>query len=303
MKLIAHPRMPFCAPEGKVIIEADFSAMELMCGAAYSHDPVMTESFIAPKKLIDANGKEYNNPVSDLHTQSAINCIMPSWFVGVPDSQLVERAKEVPPGEKKSPRDNGKTLNFAEIYLSTAQSLAERNHVSLELAKEWDRRHKETYKGYYAWAAEIGRITKSRGFAVMSSTRQRWCDEANSKGSGESLERNAVNAMIQGSCADCTKQADIECRNEFRGTDVKCLLAVHDALVFEVPGSYTINWDESKRVDSVWTKLKFKVNAEAQQIADRIIQIMEDVETKMFEDLGSPIKGKAEAGISPYWNH
>jgi hypothetical protein len=100
-----------------------------------------------------------------------------------------------------------------------------------------------------------------------------------------------------------TKQADIECRQEFRGNGVICLLAVHDALVFEVPGSYEINWDESKCVDGVWTKLKFKVNDEAKQIADRIIQIMEDVETEMFKALGSPIKGKAEAGISPYWNH
>lgn len=194
---------------------------------------------------------------------------------------------------------------ITEIYLSTAQSIAERNHVSLELAKEWDKRHKETYKEYYAWAAEAGRIARARGFAVMSSHRQRWVDEQNSKGSGESLERNAVNAMIQGSCADCTKQADIECREDkdLRSNGVICLLAVHDALVFEVPGSYEIDWDESECVDSVWTKLKFKVNDEAKEIAARIIQIMEDVETEMFEDLNSPIKGKAEAGISPYWNH
>lgn len=115
MKLISHPRMPFCAPPGKIIIECDYAAMELRCGAAYSHDPVMTESFIAPAKLVDAEGKKYDNPVSDMHTQSAINCIMPSWFTDIPESQLVARAKEVPPGQKKSPRDNGKTLNFAKV--------------------------------------------------------------------------------------------------------------------------------------------------------------------------------------------
>lgn len=78
---------------------------------------------------------------------------------------------------------------------------------------------------------------------------------------------------------------------------------MHDALVFEAPGTAVVNWDESKCVDGVWTKLKFVVNDETQQIADRIIQIMQDVETQMLEDLGSPIKGRAEAGISPYWNH
>ncbi len=190
-----------------------------------------------------------------------------------------------------------------EIYLSTPQSIAERNHISVATATEWDKNHKETYKGYYAWANEAGRIARSRGYMISNTGRWRFTDESNSKGSGESPERNAVNFAVQGLGACMTKQADIECRNEFRGTDVKCLLAVHDALVFEVPGSYSINWDESKCVDNVWTKLKFVVNDEAKQIADRIVQIMEDVETKMFEDLGSPIKGKAEAGISPYWNH
>lgn len=109
--------------------------------------------------------------------------------------------------------------------------------------------------------------------------------------------------MVQGTCSDITKEADIRCSKEFAGTDVICLLAVHDALVFEVPGTAEINWQESKCVDGVWTKLEFIVNEEAKQIADRIIQIMEEVETEMFLDLNSHIKGKAEAGISPYWSH
>ena len=100
-----------------------------------------------------------------------------------------------------------------------------------------------------------------------------------------------------------TKEADLRCERELSKEGVIGVLAVHDALVFEVPGTCSINWDESECKDGVWTKLKFVVNDEAKQIAARIIQIMEDVETEMFEAVGSPIKGKAEAGISPYWNH
>ena len=129
MKLISHPRMPFCAPAGKVIIEADYSSQELAVGAALSRDPVMEASFTAPKVLVDVDGNEYTNPVSDLHAQSAINCVMPEWFKGIPDNKLVIRSKEVPPGSKRSPRDDGKVLNFAEIYLSTPQSIAERNNI------------------------------------------------------------------------------------------------------------------------------------------------------------------------------
>jgi hypothetical protein len=103
--------------------------------------------------------------------------------------------------------------------------------------------------------------------------------------------------------ADMTKEADLRCEREFKGTDVKGLLAVHDALVFLAPGRCEIDWEKSENKNGVWTKLKFKVDAEAKEIADRIVKIMEDVETEMFQDVGSPILGKAEAGISLYWNH
>lgn len=103
--------------------------------------------------------------------------------------------------------------------------------------------------------------------------------------------------------ADMTKEADLRCYYEFKGTDIKCLLAVHDALVFIAPGRCAINWEKSINKDGVWTKLKFDVDEEAKETATRIVEIMEQVETEMFIDVGSPILGKAEAGISLYWNH
>jgi len=158
----------------------------------------MVESFTAPKTLKLPDGTEYPNPSSCLHLQSAINCIKPSWFEGVPDHLLLSRSKEVPPGDKKCPRDSGKALNFSEIYLSSAQSIAEKNHISLELATEWDNNHKKTYVGYYEWAAEVGNIAAARGYAINARSRWRFVDESNAKGSGESVQRNAVNFMIQG---------------------------------------------------------------------------------------------------------
>lgn len=145
-----------------------------MMGAALSKDPVMVEAYTVPKKLKDADGNEYKNPYSDLHCMSAVTCIMPSWFKGIPETEWVDHSKKVPPQSKRSPRDNGKVLNFAEIYLSSAQSIAERNHISLEIAKEWDKRHKETYKGYYDWAKEIGRVAAARGYAINARGRHRW---------------------------------------------------------------------------------------------------------------------------------
>lgn len=188
--------MPFCAPPGKVIIECDYSSQEVVFGAALSNDPIMVESFMAPDTLLDEEGNRYKNYRSDFHTLTTINCIAPEWFEGIPESQIVKRAKEVPPGAKRSHRDNGKTLGFAQLYLSTPQSIAERNHISVELAKEWDKRYKETYKGYFDWAKNVASISRCRGFSINSRGRWRYVDEANSKGSGESLERNAVNFCI-----------------------------------------------------------------------------------------------------------
>lgn len=294
--------MPFCARKGFSLIEVDYTAQELRAAGALSKDKTMTESFTAPLTIKGPDGEDYPNPVADLHTLSA-QSISQDWFKGCPTHLLVKRAREVPPGATRSPRDDGKTLNFAKVYLSSPQSIAERNHITLELAKMWDQKHKETYSGYYDWAHEVGRIAISRGFAINSRGRIRWVDEANSKGAGESPERSAVNFMVQGLCADLTKEADIRCSKELNKEGVQCLLAVHDALLFEVPGSTEVDWENSKCVDGVYTKLKYKVDKGAKQIADCIVKIMEDVETEFFKDLGSPIKGAAEAGVFPYWSH
>ena len=303
MKILAHPRMPFCAPKGKLIVEIDYSGQETRIAAALSKDKKMTEAFLVEPTIKGPDGKLYDNPYSDLHTLTSVYCIDPAWFEGIPDHLWVSRSREVPPGQKVCPRQRGKTLNFATNYLATARSIAEGNHVSLKTAEEWEKNHKSTYPGYYQWAAEQGRIASARGFAINSRGRWRFIDEANAKGAGESPERNAVNFLVQGFASDMTKEADLLCEREFRGTDVVCLLAVHDALVFEIPGYAELDEEKSKVKDGVHTKLAFKANKEAEEIAARIVQIMEDVETQMFRDVGSPVPGKAEAGISLYWSH
>lgn len=129
------------------------------------------------------------------------------------------------------------------------------------------------------------------------------CLESNSKGSEDSPERAAVNNRNQSLGADMTKEADLQCYYEFRNTDVNCILAVHDALVFEVPGTATVNWEKSKKEDDVWTHLEFDVSQDAKDVAERIVKIMEDVQTQFYKDMGSNIKGKAEAGLGMFWGH
>lgn len=53
------------------------------------------------------------------------------------------------------------------LYLSTAKSISERNHVKLDTAESWVKGHRKAYPGYYEWAEEVGRIAAARGFAVL----------------------------------------------------------------------------------------------------------------------------------------
>lgn len=174
MKIKAHPKMLFVAPHGKIILEADYSGQELFIAAVLSKDPRMVDAFTCKKTLVTPSGIEYPNPKADLHLISSMQCIDPEWFIGYPDHKLLDRANEVPPKQKSSPRGKGKTLNFASIYLSSAQSIAERNRVALKTAEEWNSRHRTTYAVYYDWAAEVGRIATARGWMPNARGRVRW---------------------------------------------------------------------------------------------------------------------------------
>lgn len=146
--------------------------------AVLSNDPIMVESFLAPEKIIGPDGKEYKNLAADLHAISAFKCIDPTWFKDIPEHLIIPRSKEVRPGQKRCSRDDAKTLNFGKIYLCSPQSLAERNNVKLETAKEWDKNFNETFKRYFEWAAEVARIDVNRGFSVNARGRSRWINSS-----------------------------------------------------------------------------------------------------------------------------
>ena len=95
----------------------------------------------------------------------------------------------------------GKTHNFGSIYLSSPQSVSSRNHIKLDVAESWVKRHKQTYAGYYAWAEYYGSIAAARGFAIAPYTgRIRWVAEERSSGKeGDSAVRAAVNHAINSS--------------------------------------------------------------------------------------------------------
>jgi hypothetical protein len=309
-EIISNPRNGFCTSKG-VIISCDFSSQELRTSAVLSKDPAMCASYLVPEKLITPEGKEYKNPRADLHTLSAVNCIDPQRFVGTTEDQWEGIARAKLPTDKRSPRDTGKTLNFAMIYLSTAKSISERNHVKLETAESWVKGHRNTYAGYYEWAEEVGRIAAARGYAILpyGYSSQRWVAEERAGGKdGESAERAAVNFMVQGSGAVQTKEAMIALDTEFESyshleTPPALIGQVHDELIVQAPGRSWIDWDKCKIKDGVVTEIKFSYDEEALHWAQLCQRIMESTQTEMFQRMGSEIKGCAEFAIAPVWAH
>jgi hypothetical protein len=169
----------------------------------------MVEAHLAPPEIAKPDGTLTTNPRACLHTLTAALCSHPHLVEGLEEYDWYDAVTTLQPGDKAVPRQTGKTVNFSMIYLSTPQSISERNHVRLELAQEWVKNHMLTYKGYYDWANEYGAIAAARGFAIIPYTgRLRWVAEERSGGrEGDSAVRSAVNAAIQSLSATQTKRS------------------------------------------------------------------------------------------------
>lgn len=303
-KLKLTPRHAIVAPPGYVLASVDFSNQEMYIGAVLSQDQVMLNAFSAPL-TISIESKEYPNPDTDLHTLTTVNCCFPSLFEGVPKHLWVATAKdESLITMKGSPRDFAKRTNFGILYLATAKTLAETNHVKESAAQTWIDLHTKTYHGFHNWAEEIAAIVTARGWIQNSVGRWRWCAEDNAKAAGASPARSGVNFMIQGLAADMSKLACIKVSRALSGSKAKILALIHDEIIALVPGRCSLNVEKTlakiKKVNGEFLIPVFDADEEATYWGNVVKQCMEEAESELF-DWRYP--GKAECSISPYWNH
>jgi hypothetical protein len=257
----------------------------------------MVRAFTEPEELTLPDGTVYKNPYADLHTLTAVKCCAPQAFAGIPESKWVPLSKD------NGSRQKGKITNFGILYLQTAESLSLLNHVKLEETELWVKGHKTTYAGYHHWAEEYGGIAASRGFAVSPVSQAiRWVDEENSKGGGESPARAAVNYAIQGESAQITKECLIRLY-EILSPDIKILNTVHDEINLEAPGKSWLSLEKSKFEGDLLVGPVFEYDQQALDTAEQVKAIMVNTETEFFAAAGSPILGRAEYAIAPYWKH
>lgn len=200
-------RGAFVSGEGKKIISADYSQIELRLIAEISGEDNMIKAF--------QDGE-------DIHASTAAKLFK------IPLEEV-----------SKTQRSQAKTVNFGIIYGQGAFALAEQTGLSRTEAKQMIEAYFETYPKLKAYMAEQVAKAREMGYVETILGRKRHLKDINSgnfvvRGHAE---RNAVNAPVQGSAADVVKMAMIKIDKELEAQNLKTkmLLQVHDELLFEAP--------------------------------------------------------------------
>jgi len=198
-------RKVFIPEDGKVLIDADYSQIELRVMAAISGDENMLRTY--------REGK-------DIHTMTA--------------SQVFDVAPEDVTGEM---RKKAKAINFGIIYGISDFSLAGDMKVTKKEASEYIKRYFEKYPSVKAYLDGVKEKAKEDGFVTTFFARRRYIPELSSRIFMQRAfgERVAMNAPIQGTAADIIKIAMVRVYNALKEEklDAKLILQVHDELILE----------------------------------------------------------------------
>ena len=201
-------RTGFIAPEGKVLVSADYSQFELRLAAALANDEALI--------------KDFNDDV-DIHTKTA------SEAFGVPMDEVT-----------KAQRRAAKVINFGVLYGMSARGLAQAADMSYQEAKEFIERYFEVRKPIREYLDEVLRGAREDGYVETLFGRRRPTPDVKSSNFivRTGAERAAQNMPIQGTEADLMKRAMIRVQRvlgEKFDEEVKMVMQVHDSLMIECP--------------------------------------------------------------------
>lgn len=206
-ELGSEVRKMFVAKPGSVLVDADYSQIELRVLAHIANDSSMQAAF--------ASGE-------DIHAVTA------SQVFGV-------ALKDVTPDMRR----NAKAVNFGIVYGISAWSLSQDIGVSPEEAKKYMDAYLDNYSGIRQYMKEIVEQAREQGYVSTVYGRRRYLPEL--KSSNFNLrsfgERVALNAPIQGTAADIMKLAMIRVDEKLKKEKLqaKLILQVHDELIVECP--------------------------------------------------------------------
>ena len=200
-------RAAFVPAEGRVLLSADYSQIELRILAHLSKDPELVRAF---------------QEGADIHVRTA------SQVFGVPEGQVTPEQ-----------RARTKAINFGIIYGQSGFGLARTLGISQAEARAQIDAYFARYPGVRAFIQEAVRTAETLGYARTMSGRRRYLPDLRSSNRGlrQAAERMAVNSVIQGTAADVIKRAMIRLDGDLAAgvaRSARMILQVHDELVFEV---------------------------------------------------------------------
>ena len=208
-KLGAEIRKMFVAGPGKVLVDADYSQIELRLLAHISGDTAMQEAFLSGE---------------DFHTVTA------SKVFGIP-------MEEVTP----TMRSRAKAVNFGIVYGISAFSLAQDIGVFPNEAKAYMEAYLDKYHGVRDYMEQIKARAKADGYVETMFGRRRYLPELKSSNFNVRSfgERVALNMPVQGAAADIIKLAMVNVHRRLKSEklEAKLILQVHDELIVECPES------------------------------------------------------------------
>ena len=203
----AEIRKMFIPKEGYVLVDADYSQIELRVLAHIAQDEAMQQAFISGV---------------DIHTATA------SQVFDVPVEQVTPLQ-----------RRNAKAVNFGIVYGISEFSLAEDIGVSRYEAKDYIDSYLRNYHGVGAYMKQVVADARQKGYTCTMYGRRRYIPELTSSNFNirQSAERMALNTPIQGTAADLIKLAMIRVDQALKSQfpDAKLILQVHDELIVECP--------------------------------------------------------------------
>lgn len=206
-KLGAQIRNMFVAAPGMVLVDADYSQIELRLLAHISGDKAMQEAFLSGE---------------DFHAVTA------SKVFNVPLEEVTSTL-----------RSRAKAVNFGIVYGISAFSLAQDIGVWPNEAKEYMDAYMEKYHGVRDYMKHVVAQAKEDGYVLTLYGRRRDLPELKSPKYNVRAfgERVALNMPIQGTAADIIKFAmvNVHKRLEREGMKAKLILQVHDELIVECP--------------------------------------------------------------------
>jgi len=200
-------RKAFTAKDGCVLIDADYSQIELRLMAHISGDEQMKNTFLSNE---------------DIHTKTA------SEVFGLPTEMITPDI-----------RRRAKAINFGIIYGIGDYTLSRDINVTRKQAREYIDGYLAAYPDVKRYISETIENAKKNGYVTTLFGRRRYVPEINvtNKMTAAFGERVAMNTPIQGTAADLIKLAMIKVSERLKknGMKSRLILQIHDELIIEAP--------------------------------------------------------------------